>query len=91
MLLFPLNVYFFMYLFTPLLFGGKDLRMTFSLHLLSCANKIDNGLQLLSIIDVEGMSVLHSASLLFKGITTKRELTDREKRSKRVKRVKKDF
>ena len=72
-------------LFSPLLFGDKDLRMSFSLHLIASVDKIDNGINLISNIDTQGFSVLHSATILFKGITPKRELTDREKRSKRVK------
>jgi hypothetical protein len=46
---------------------------------------IDQGQILFSNIDNFGMTVLHASSLLLRGKTPKRELTDQEKRSKRVK------
>ena len=68
-----------------LLRPAKNDRVDLSLHITNSARKADVAEELFSNISLRGMSVLHSACILLEGVIPKRELTDREKRSKRVK------
>jgi len=68
-----------------ILIDKRDERIDYSLHLAQCAIKCDGGEEMFSNIDIHGMSVLHSCCFMLQGVTPQRELTDKEKRSKRVK------
>ena len=63
----------------------KSDRIDLALHIADCARKTDGGEDMFSNYNLNGMSVLHSACILLAGIVPQRELTDKEKRSKRVK------
>ena len=63
----------------------KSDRIDLSLHIADCAKNTDGGEDMFSNYNLNGMSVLHSACILLEGVVPQRELTDKEKRSKRVK------
>ena len=71
--------------FEELIVGDKDARMNLANQILSKVNDPDLLMDIISNKDSYNMTVLHSTSLLLKGITPRTELTDKQKRSKRVK------
>lgn len=72
-------------LFKEAIVGDKALRLQIALHFLDKAKSAGCLEAVASAIAEDGMTVLHATSLLCKGRTPQVPLTDKEKRSKRVK------
>lgn len=72
----------------PFIVGNKEKRMNLALHIIQCAEKFATSpAQLLTHQDADsGLSTLHTATLLFQGMTPQIYLTERERKAKRVRK-----
>ena len=71
--------------FDEIICGDKDARLILANQILTKVNNPDLLMDIISNKDSYNMTVFHSATLLLKGIAPRTELTDKQKRNKRIK------